>query len=428
MEILSYLCFIFTVLYFVSHKRKVNVFQLAFIFTTLYFIPVFSGYSVDWVLVFSSNARAVPSLGDFKDTSLELYITYFLLCSLYIFSDKLFHAYIPVSAYKKLTIMTSDELNGYKYTSKASFILTIIFLLYLGLTGSLMKYDAVANGAGLLQAFYLSFVIITAVVSMFIGKPKYVALTVVVLIISLGSGSRTPIAIFIMAYFVLKISEYDLAFFSIIRKKFPVVLLALFGVVFIILSKYIYTFHNLYGAGFFVPLYDYLAGGTACYHCAFEPAIQLSFYDMVVENRNLLSAQTNYLKSFLSLLPFPTSWFDYSGSAFSTDIHQQLLPNAGYSIAGNVFAEAYLYGGMIGVMIFMLLYVSLLSFLNYKLFYSSGTGIWRPLYLILTIYIVFFIHRYALGSLFGHIRNIFYPFFIILITYSFLKGVTFGKK
>ncbi|WP_258485313.1 hypothetical protein [Vibrio alginolyticus] len=200
-----------------------------------------------------------------------------------------------------------------------------------------------------------------------------------------------------------------------------ITLSAFAGISFVVLSKYTYTFYNIYGIEFLPFLITYLAGDTVCYHCAFEPSIQLSFYDMVVKNINFVKADSLYISSLLALLPFPTSWFGYSGAEFSTSIHEQILPNAGYSIAGNVFAESYFHGGFVGVVLFCFLYVSSLSIINYKIFYSRKV-LFKPIWIILGIYLLFFIHRYGLGSLLGHVRNIVYPFFFILLLNYLFKG------
>lgn len=406
------------IFYFIFYRKIINIFSLASVFTTIYFIPVFTGLSVDWTGVFSVSGTAVPTRSDFVDTHYLLYVTYAILILLYILSDVLFDYFISS---KPKPISAVGVESYYSFIAISSIIISLLILLYLVKTGTLMKYEAAESGNGLMQSFYLSSVIISVTCLSILGTRKSYIIALCVLIVSLLSGSRSPLAIFFIVFFIVYMSNKGSEIIKSPKRMLLILLVTLLGIVFVVVSKYAYTFYNIYGSKFIPFLISYLTGDTVCYHCAFEPAIQLSFFDMVVKKIDFIEPGSLYLSSLFALLPFPTSWFDYSGSEFSKTIHEQLIPNANYSIAGNVFAEAYFHGKILGVIIFCFIYVSLLSVINYKIFYSSSV-LFKPLWIILGIYFLFFIYRYGLGSLLGHIRNILYPFLFILFSYLTIKG------
>lgn len=411
-------------IYFVKIKKRVNIFFLASIFTTIYFTPVFSGLAVDWTRVFLISGTAVPTKSDFVETHYILYITYALLITLYIAFDAIFEKCIKI---KFQPISPRGYEQYYRFLSLSFIAISLIILVYLMLSGTLMKYDAAESGDGLIQSFYLSSVILSVVCLSILGTKKNYIIAVFVLIVSLLSGSRSPLAIFFIVTLIIYMSNNDRKILADPRRILFLLTTSSLGIVFVIISKYTYTFYNIYGSDFLPLLVSYLMGDTVCYYCAFEPSIQLSFYDMVVKNSGIIEPKNFYISSFLALLPFPTSWFGYSGSAFSQTIHEQILPNSGYSIAGNVFAESYFHGGFLGVFIFSVFYVASLSILNYKLYYSNSK-LFTPLWIVLSIYLVFFVHRYGLGSLLGHIRNVTYPFLFLLFCYVvFKRGKLSGK-
>ncbi len=408
-------------MYFLMQKRKINVFILGYVFSTLYFIPVFTGISVDWTKVFLVSASAVPSGADFKSTESEVVLAYVFLCFAICFFDYLFHCIISERCYRPLKEINKEDVHFINTTFKLYFILFVLVYIVMLISGTLMKYSAGDDGVGLFHSVLISIIVVVSVLSIFSNNKKYLYVSVLVLFASLLTGSRTAIAIFFIVYGVIYFSDLAGGFFNYLIKRIYVLFFVFFGVLVVVFSKYCYTFYSLYGFWFLPHLFDYLFSDRVCLLCAFEPALQASFFDLIVANE--FCPSVNYFNSFISLLPIPTSFFDYKGSLFSINIHEHFFPNAAYSIAGNSFGEAYAYGGMLGVLVFICLYCLVLFFFNYCLFYKFVSVEAKLLFLIPTIYAVFFIHRYALGSEFGHIRNFIYPYFLYLFIYKlFFKG------
>lgn len=123
-----------------------------------------------------------------------------------------------------------------------------------------------------------------------------------------------------------------------------------------------------------------------------------------------------YLKSFFSILPFPSSVFGMSSGEFNKQMQQVLFSNMEGGIAYSPWAEAYSVGGYFGVFIFSLLFMSFLYFLEKW----SGR---KVVVAVVVAYCAFYIERNSLGTTLGYIRNIIYPVgFSFVVYYFFLKS------
>lgn len=305
------------------------------------------------------------------------------------------------------------------------FAATVSLFFYLYFSGLVMKYDVAEAGGSPLFILYLSLSVITIGWGVLSNSKLVAVLTLLLAVLTLATGTRTPLAFYFFFLF--------LSFFFSNRESFVGYLLrrkwlgvgAVFGVSLVYISKYIYTYLNLFGLSGFALLYDSFFGDGFCLVCGFEPALQLSIFDLVYRNETLFSGVDlgRVFVSWLALFPVPLSLFGGDSSYVSEFVRAQALHGAGYSIAGNLLAESLLVFGFAGPLFFIPMWISLVALLNYGIRSSlrRRDPVLYLLCLIVLVNVCFFWHRYMLGSALGNIRNYIYIYILVLGFYSVLK-------
>ncbi|MEL7559371.1 hypothetical protein AAGW23_11060 [Stutzerimonas chloritidismutans] len=416
-------CVLVYFLFCFSIKGKFGGVTFLYICISVYFLPVLTGSVVDWNLVFARSGYAVPTAADMAPVSWYLSFLYIYITGLAIF----FEFVLGRKSAFNSSYSAMEEKD--KYLFFVFFALYFIVFLFLYFHGSLYKHAAAEADQGAALALLTAFSIATIAFGIFSSQKLLIALAVLVALSTLMTGTRTPLA-FMMFFLVLKyVYKHGISVNELTKHK-KLILLGLIGVFVIYISKYIYSHLNIYGIEGLGILYTGMTSGEYCYTCGFEPAWQMSLFDLARNNIYKLSDIDYHqmLLSWLAVLPIPLFVFDGGSDYVSEYLRSAIFPNAAYSLAGNVLIEALILFGDVGPFLFIFSWFMIVFLLDLSIMHSLKieSKLLFVLCVVLLIYVAFFWNRYMLGSALGHIRNFFYMYVSICFFYALVKHVSRG--
>lgn len=419
---MSTLIYVFClVLYFLfCYSLRIRFSGVTFFYMCLsvYFLPVFTGSVVDWQLVFERSSFAVPTGVDMVPVSWYLSVVYIYITGLAIFFE-LFLRRKSVDQYCYLVMEAKDN-----YLFSVFFLSYVLLFMFLYFQGALYKHAAAEADQGAALALLTAFSIATIAYGVFSSNKLIILLAVIVAVTTLMTGTRTPLA-FMMFFLALKYGvKHNLSMRDLLRHK-KLVLFAVVGVFLVYISKYIYSHLNIYGVSGLSILYEGMVSGVYCYTCGFEPALQMSLFDLVRNNISSLDDidYKSIMMTWLAIFPVPLSVFGGAGGGVSEYIRNEIFPNAAYSLAGNVLIEPLMLFGDVGPFCFIFFWFVLVSVLDLLIKRSlvRADKLLFVLCVVLLIYVAFFWNRYMLGSALGHIRNFLYMYVLICSLYVLVK-------
>lgn len=266
-------------------------------------------------------------------------------------------------------------------------------------------YIGVAYGTLPILGFILSYRI---------NNKKYIGYFVFVVLLVFVLGSRRAAALSLICYVLICLE--GMRFAPIFKWK--VILVGIFSLVFIVLGKTYYSYFLIYGiSGTKVWLdnfsYQYFITGN-------ELLGRSAILNSVIENRFAIDGVESF-KSFLAIQPLPLKYFSFKSSYFNDEFQSVLFPGINYGMAYNPWAEAYSWGGEVGVLI----YATIIPYLLYKLkliYKRSSLGV-SSIVMLIAVIIAFWVHRNSLATELAYIRNALYPSIVILFfSYIFYRA------
>ena len=114
----------------------------------------------------------------------------------------------------------------------------------------------------------------------------------------------------------------------------------------------------------------------------------------------------------LSFFPIPRSWYTTPSSEFNDLFQPILFPDHVSGMAYNPFAEFYAGMGLIGVVLYIFMYVYFLFYMN--ILFERSRTYWSPFIALVIAVVAFYTYRNSVAVTFGLIRNIFWPFIFVV--------------
>ncbi len=212
------------------------------------------------------------------------------------------------------------------------------------------------------------------------------------------AGDRTVVVISMMAVFVV-LGRNASALRALLRPSTIIAAITLVGIAFF--GKAIYLSVK---AGNLDQFYASISPeGLEMTLKAFEPFGTFNILDLVVLYDFTVSASVLFDGLMGQLLVVP-SYFGFESNAFNREFTTAFASMLTYGIAGNYWAQAYSVAGYLLVVIYSVLFGSVLRFCDYKYRQSSGTV--RLLALILGALVAVYTHRNSLDNLLSFVRQI----------------------
>ncbi|KYZ85962.1 hypothetical protein A3Q32_19295 [Alcanivorax sp. KX64203] len=258
--------------------------------------------------------------------------------------------------------------------------------------------------AGIRVQLAMPCLIISAIFFSLSGRLRYKIGGMLLALTSIYIGFRSYFACYAV---VMAIIIYNARFETIKLKsswKFLFYIIPVF--IFVVLSKRIYA-----GLKMDVGVTNIFEGGLIEAFVKGSEFFSTQYiYQSIINNEYSLEIK-NYILSFLALLPIPQSLWGGGSSYFNKAFQADLFSDVSYGMAYNPWAEAYAYGNIFGVIIFVVFYCYFLfcmQWLHIKFRYT----VLPVLMSILLFYHGFYFHRNSLAVEFSFIRNYSYLFLL----------------
>lgn len=227
-------------------------------------------------------------------------------------------------------------------------------------------------------------------------------------------GTRSPAVFAFFIYFVFRFGDRKV---MALKKAKIMVFLLCFALI-IAVGKNFYGEVVYGGRGVVVWFNEYsLEKMLTGMEFMYTPAI----LDKVIE-KDFSVGFISVVKSFLGLLPLPSSVTGNNPSYFNDIFQPALFPGIEYGMAFNPWAEAYSWMKWLGVIIYSFFIPFLIVLVNLAIYRNRGRAI-SVLFMVLGVMFAFWIHRNSLGSIFAYARNGIYPFLGLYIACYFVDCI-----
>lgn len=392
---------IFLAGYLVFKKRKIDLFLVSGVSGLLFSTPLFFG---------------VVSLGSYSlymPIESELYLT-FIMLFFALFVCLIVNDYSSLPTRK----CVADSLTEIKIVRTIGYIVFGLWLIFLSFIlykfGTEIFYGIskrqLMESLGLRLTFLMSLSILSSVCLAVSGKYIGRVIAGAVLLIMLVIGQRLPIVLTGISL-LLVYGRHGEA-----RRLFSRNILLYFGA----LVGSIVTISLL------KPVYSSFKGGGVVHMIDYMKTINI--FDLIRKGAEFTSTQYQYnvivheqfktdglhiLRGPLSLFPVPRSWYTTSSDEFNTLFQSALFPDLKYGMAYNPFAEFYAGAGLVGVAMYILIYIGSIYFINSFLRKSQFSVV--VLISIIGALVAFYSYRNSLAVSCALIRNVFWPYIGVFI-------------
>lgn len=337
----------------------------------------------------------------------------------YVVTGVIFLVTIPFLFTKKISYhKTKLSYCSFQKENLHLFLIFMFNFLALAITAPLLlqasdKVSALESSNNvIITTAYNTLPVLGFILSMKTKNKKYIIYFLCVVLTVFLLGSRRASALILISYLLIALE--GVRFSPIIKWK--VMLVGMTGILLIILGKTYYGYflkYGLSGTGIWLSNfnYEYLLTGN-------ELLGRSSILNAVIEKNFSIDKMENF-KSFLAIQPIPLSYFSFSSSYFNDEFQGVLFPGINYGMAYNPWAEAYSWGGILGVIMysFLIPYTLYMLWIYYK---KSSLGL-SSIIMLLAVIISFWVHRNSLATELAYVRNALYPclfiFFLCNILY-----------
>ncbi|MDV4312146.1 O-antigen polymerase [Acinetobacter indicus] len=268
------------------------------------------------------------------------------------------------------------------------------------------------NNNIVVSIFYEMFPAIGLLMAYKFKNKKYLLIFLVMTLVVMFLGTRRAFAMSLIGIMIIQVSE---SFRLVSMYKY--ILFGIASLMLIILGKTFYGYVLFYGL--FDGFNEWKNNFTLNYFFEGSEFLTTSAILQSVAQNNFTVDSINIYKSLLAIQPIPLDFFGFSSSFFNDAFQPILFPSLNYGMAYNPWAEAYSWFGYIGVFVYGLIFPLILTF--FWKGYKTSTQIFSILFLVLGITLAFWIQRNSLGSILAYIRNILYPFLMIILLVSIVK-------
>ncbi|MDC4955192.1 oligosaccharide repeat unit polymerase [Acinetobacter baumannii] len=313
-----------------------------------------------------------------------------------------------------------------KYENLPLFIVAIFsligfFYVVPVLLSATNKVEALELNTNIIFAiFYEVFPAIGFLMAYKFKNKKFLIFFIFLVVIVLLFGTRRSFAMALIGLMVIGMSS-PLRLIS----KYKYILFGFLALILVILGKNFYGYILFYGL--FDGLTEWKNNFTLDYFFEGSEFLSTSAILQAVAESNFKVETLNIFKSLLAIQPIPLEYFNFSSSFFNDSFQPILFPSLNYGMAYNPWAEAYAWLGYLGVFIYSITFPTLLIFF-WRYYTKSKISLISILFLALGLTLAFWVQRNSLGSILAYIRNILYPFLLILFMTSLIEQVLVKRK
>lgn len=408
MEAFYFISTLFGFYYFLFNKRYFDLFTLAFLSQQIYFMPCLVQFFIGENNNFHFLVPEVFFIG-------SLIINFLIIFSLNI--------NIKVNS---ININNKRGAESY-FTFYATFLALFSFIYCYINIGDILFSGAKADVLNSIDRFYViwSTSSLLGFCSAYLLNRKYyflINLSLILLTVYIGFRSFAVIALisFILIYFLKRPGIS-----SLLKDYYKIFLLGIFSFLFFLIYKGVYiaikfkdyerVFENLTNPDFY-----YIALSEA------EPfGIQMILSDVI--SYDFFIGMENFKRIILTFIVFGDS-LGIDNKTFNDYFQPALYGSVGYGMGSNIWAHIYSSGGWILLILFICFFCLTIRFFSKKV-YSVNTH-YKSLWVVLSCYWVFYIHRNDLFYQLGLEKRVVIVFlmaaFLAYLTHFLIKG--FYKK
>lgn len=303
----------------------------------------------------------------------------------------------------------------------AIFSLIGFFYVVPVLLGASNKVEALELNTNIIFAiFYEIFPAIGFLMAYKYKNKKFLIFFLALVVIVLLFGTRRSFAMALIGLMVIGMpSSLRLA------SKYKYILFGFFALILIILGKNFYGYVLFYGL--FEGLSEWRNNFTLDYFFEGSEFLSTSAILQAVTENNFKVDTINIFKSLLAIQPIPLEYFNFSSSFFNDSFQPVLFPSLNYGMAYNPWAESYAWLSYLGVIIYSVFFPFILI-VFWKYYRKSTMPLVSILFLGLGLTLAFWVQRNSLGSILAYMRNILYPFLLVIFIVSLIEQFLVKRK
>lgn len=385
------------VLFYALFKRRtVDFYALAILSSLFYFSPLFFGYV--WL-----HDKGSDVINPITERMAGIYLMVFASLFLgMLFNDGLM-----------LSKRSRNELRSVGYQN-IFYYLALVFWLLFAMVHSQDLLHARKENFGSIYSVAFTAVVFALVLSLLAKDYKWSFVFLMAAVIDLYAGNREIIAFTFLSVFVVLTSRLG----SIRLSRYYVAIAAL------VLGVMLLAVYKMIGAAIVVNRWDLVVDRLTTpqfYSFAImraEPFVTQSILYEATEQEWAFNGSIA-LNIAQVLMPL-SSLFDSEIVSVSSIVNQK-IGDIGYGVASNIWAEAYMLGGGLSVVVFAILYALLPMVANVCFFkYRSLPS--QTLIALLAVVLLFFIHRAGLEYSFNIFKRYVLYFAFVVALGSLLVG------
>jgi len=338
--------------------------------------------------------------------------TYYALT--FIFIASLFFTYVSDRS-RLVKRISSEKKNTYVITTLLTIVSALVFMIGVYQLGGVSVFFAGSKSdLGQLNAVFYGLsiwlMLSTLAVSSYYKYHKYILICSIIAIFTLAVGSRATIVICIFVFSLLYFNLQKIR----LAKYYKAFCILLCLVLFMVIYKFIYK--SVRSGDFSSILNILLTLDFDSLIGVFMSESSSVVYNLntVFVNELALPDHVLYHRLF-SIIPFLG---DYYKNLIGLDIPRfsYFLINDVYELhfglASSIFGEVIAISGIVGFVIFVSLWLCLVSYFNLEL--NKGLSLYQVIFIPALVYSVFYIHRVDLTFFIGYFK---YAIFIAIVTH-----------
>jgi hypothetical protein len=399
-----YILFVLGIIIFFVRNRTFDFFTIAYISSIVYFLPGLFGYTFlpGWLK---------------SELVIETYIVMCLIILSIIITSLIYDNNISTHKYIKYDFEKSN------YIQHIIFLVTIIsFIMMMQTMGSslfLPDKKAILSSINTWSKIWENAVCIGAVLTYNRKKIKSFIFYLIMLAFIMYIGDRTIPAIALISIMTILFNNQGKQ--RLILSQYKLVITSLVFALFFFVYKYLYiniklrmwsqVISKLLNPKFYFETIIYS-----------EPfSIQTILNEVIKNDFNI---GVNHFKGLLyQIIPFGNV-FGVNNMTFNSLFQKQLFPDVTYGMGSNVWAEMWSAGGLILLLIFIIVFNSVIYIGNS--YFQKSYGNLRILLGITLSFWTFYIHRSSLEYTINLNKRIFFLWMVSLIISNILSG--FNKR
>jgi len=406
---LIYVITVLSLIYFVFVKKRVDLYTLAFVSALVYFLPAFFGFT----------AHSVGKVRVFQAIQTNQYLIMFFVLLSIVLSSFIF----DLIKNKDNRFVGDEARNKYILLFSLGVLLFSLFMMIFSMGVSNILSEDKADVLGARNRWYVLFSVVVPLYGLIAAFQKnnfHFIVSVISVLFLTFIGFRTPLMIFVLSGGLIYFSSLNRPIYKVINLKS--FFASTFLIMFLFVYKKIYVQVKL---GNWDVVKERLTS-SELYIAAItesEPFVTQDILNSTL--RYAGNIEFDFISGFLSSFMLFGDEILNTSNGFMKFVNSTLYSHIDYGVASNIWAQMYALGGWTGIIIFSIVFNSVIAlfvigmktrFLTVKVLYANLGVLW-----------VFALHRNDFSYLTTQQKRVVLVFVLVLFVSLFFKKMKLGS-